>query len=197
MSPRIDPEERRKEIIQAALRCLIRDGYHATSMDAIVTESGLSKGTLYWHFKNKKDLFTALFETIMSEAVSGFVPLMKQALPPEQKIELFFSSLEMIQESNRDFLTLPINLMTDMLNDEDFLRRYREIIASLANETKIVIQQGIKEGVFRPVDAEELSWTLMAIYDGILLYILFRMPIHIKKQSRILADLVINGLKEI
>ncbi len=47
-------EERRNEILGAALEVFIEKGYDKASMDDIVRASGLSKGTLYWYFKNKK-----------------------------------------------------------------------------------------------------------------------------------------------
>ena len=43
--------ERRQQILSAAMTCFIAKGYHRATMDDIVVESGLSKGTLYWYFK--------------------------------------------------------------------------------------------------------------------------------------------------
>ena len=45
--PSASKEERRAQILQAALTCFARKGYHLTTMDDIVAESGLSKGSLY------------------------------------------------------------------------------------------------------------------------------------------------------
>jgi len=193
-SPRKATQERRQQIIAATQRCLLRDGYQATSMDNIVKEAGLSKGTLYWHFKNKKDLFLALFEEILRVAVSAFTPLLQQDLPPDQKIRLLFSSLSLLREENSALITLPLSLMTDLLIDDDFICRYREIITDLAIETQKIIEQGVELGIFRKVDAAETAWALMTMYDGELLYSLFSMPLDIHKQSQILSDLVLNGL---
>ena len=51
MPPRPDvSEERRGQIIEAALACFTRKGYANTTIDDIVAESGLSKGAIYWYF---------------------------------------------------------------------------------------------------------------------------------------------------
>jgi len=55
-------EERRSQILEAALRCFAHQGYHQTTMDDIVEESGLSKGTLYWYYESKKEIFLSVTE---------------------------------------------------------------------------------------------------------------------------------------
>ena len=54
------PEVRRAQILDAAQTCLARSGYHLTTMDDVVRESGLSKGSLYWHFDSKEDFDAAM-----------------------------------------------------------------------------------------------------------------------------------------
>jgi AcrR family transcriptional regulator len=50
------------DLLAAARKLFARDGYTATSLDAICEEVGASKGALYHHFKNKRDLFRAVYE---------------------------------------------------------------------------------------------------------------------------------------
>ncbi len=63
-------EERRAQILQAALTCFGENGYHASTMDDLVRAAGLSKGSLYWHFRSKEEVFLAVFDAF-SEALSG------------------------------------------------------------------------------------------------------------------------------
>jgi AcrR family transcriptional regulator len=51
---------RRKEIVEAAMRCFAVKGYQRTSMADIIDESGLSAGAIYGHFSGKKELFAAV-----------------------------------------------------------------------------------------------------------------------------------------
>jgi TetR/AcrR family transcriptional regulator, fatty acid metabolism regulator protein len=52
----------RQRILDAALLVFAREGYHAARMDAIAEAAGASKGSLYFHFPGKLDLFSALVE---------------------------------------------------------------------------------------------------------------------------------------
>lgn len=53
-------EARREQIIAAALRCFHRNGFHPTTMDDIVRESGLSAGAVYTYFSGKDELIVAV-----------------------------------------------------------------------------------------------------------------------------------------
>ncbi|HKA15040.1 MAG TPA: TetR/AcrR family transcriptional regulator [Myxococcota bacterium] len=53
-------DRRRDEILAAALRCFAREGFHRTTMQHIVAESGLSPGALYRYFAAKEDLIAAI-----------------------------------------------------------------------------------------------------------------------------------------
>jgi TetR/AcrR family transcriptional regulator, transcriptional repressor of aconitase len=53
-------ERRRRQIMDAALRCFARKGFHETSLQDVFGESGLSAGAVYRYFKSKNDLIRAI-----------------------------------------------------------------------------------------------------------------------------------------
>lgn len=55
-----DAEKTRLKIIEAALTLFSRNGYSTTTLGMIGTEAGYSRGPIYWHFKNKDDLYQAV-----------------------------------------------------------------------------------------------------------------------------------------
>lgn len=52
----------KEKILLAALRLFARDGYEAVSVSAIAGELGMTKGALYKHYKNKRDIFDSIVE---------------------------------------------------------------------------------------------------------------------------------------
>jgi AcrR family transcriptional regulator len=61
--PKVSPEHRaaqRQRILDAARRCFVRDGFHTTSMQDILTEAGLSAGGVYLYFKSKEEIVEAI-----------------------------------------------------------------------------------------------------------------------------------------
>jgi TetR/AcrR family transcriptional regulator, transcriptional repressor of aconitase len=77
--PRVSPEHRaaqRQRILDAARRCFVRDGFHATSIQDILAEAELSAGGVYVYFKSKEEIVEAIAgETvaIIVGALSGLL----------------------------------------------------------------------------------------------------------------------------
>lgn len=72
-------EARREQITAAMLRCVATEGFHRTTMAAVIAESGLSAGAVYHYFKNKQDLIRAIAET----AVGGIARVVEEAAVAE------------------------------------------------------------------------------------------------------------------
>jgi len=71
-------DSRRSEILEAALACFSRDGFHRTTMQDIVRQSGLSPGAIYNYFKSKKEIIEAVADKrqltekrVVMDAVKG------------------------------------------------------------------------------------------------------------------------------
>ncbi|RMX05632.1 TetR family transcriptional regulator [Corticibacter populi] len=56
--------ETRNQILDAAERLFQQQGVSRTSLQAIASEAGITRGAIYWHFKDKADLFNAMMERI-------------------------------------------------------------------------------------------------------------------------------------
>lgn len=62
-----EAEHTRAALLHAALEIFYRYGVAQASLQEIATTAGVTRGALYWHFKNKEDLFDALFQQFFSE----------------------------------------------------------------------------------------------------------------------------------
>jgi TetR/AcrR family transcriptional regulator, transcriptional repressor of aconitase len=62
-------DARRDQILSAARRCFLRDGFHATSMQDLFAEAGLSAGAVYRYFASKEDMIIAIAEENMLDIV--------------------------------------------------------------------------------------------------------------------------------
>lgn len=57
-----EARQTRQQLLDAALEVFWREGVTRATLQQIAAEAGLTRGALYWHFKNKEDLFDALYE---------------------------------------------------------------------------------------------------------------------------------------
>src|SRR5205814_8849938 len=98
--PKISPaheQQRREQILAAATACFARQGYHATSMDDVVRESGLSVGAIYSYFPSKEDLFLALSDDRADQTLTYLNDLFRRPGPMAEKtqeaVDYFFHML--------------------------------------------------------------------------------------------------------
>jgi TetR/AcrR family transcriptional regulator of autoinduction and epiphytic fitness len=58
------PRSKREQIVRAAVKIFLENGYKATSMNRVADEAGVIKATIYSHFKDKEQLFAAIIEEL-------------------------------------------------------------------------------------------------------------------------------------
>ncbi|KKK63479.1 hypothetical protein LCGC14_2993870 [marine sediment metagenome] len=80
--------DKRGQIVAAARKLFLENGYGATSMDAIADEANVSKRTVYSHFQNKENLFGALI-TVMCESMGGPRAALATDQPPEKVLTAY------------------------------------------------------------------------------------------------------------
>jgi TetR/AcrR family transcriptional regulator, repressor for uid operon len=76
--PKLKPDTqraRRENILDAALRCFARSGFHATTMQDICKEASVSPGAVYVYFASKEDLIAGLCERDRAEFAERFAVL--------------------------------------------------------------------------------------------------------------------------
>ena len=67
-----EAQKTRQHLLDAALEVFWRDGVTRASLQAIAQEAGVTRGALYWHFKNKEYLFETLFEQQYADFFAAF-----------------------------------------------------------------------------------------------------------------------------
>ncbi len=95
----------RLKIIEAARQSFLPRGVSRTSMEQIAAEAGVTRGAIYWHFANKKEIFTAMREQV-------FLPLIDR-MDENLQLENIDDPLEqLIQFLNGTIATLNESLET-------------------------------------------------------------------------------------
>lgn len=64
-------EDKRKKIIESALKLFEEKGYHSTKISDIVQDAGMAQGTFYLYFKSKEDMFRHVAEACLDEIVGA------------------------------------------------------------------------------------------------------------------------------
>jgi AcrR family transcriptional regulator len=189
-------EESRRKIMQAALEAFAETGYSQTSMDDIVKRSGLSKGTLYWHFKNKQELFLATIEMVMKKWDEQLANLAEADVSAEERIRTFFAGVGAFFAENKNLVGLMVDAFFQSYQMEEAQFIMKDIYARFVGHIERIIQQGIDNGEFRAVDPHMVAVSLMAGGDGVSFYILFEPDWDLSKALNTITDLILRGLRK-
>jgi len=91
---------KRDELVRKALQAFYRNGFHATGMDMLVAETGISKTSMYKHFRTKEDLILAVLR-LRDEEFRNWLYRRMDALattPRRQLIAMFDALAEWFEE---------------------------------------------------------------------------------------------------
>ena len=140
-----DPEVRKLEIIQAAENLFGQEGYTKTSVESIIQEVGIAKGTFYHYFKAKKDILEALVEQIGVEMQTHFNSIVEtKKLTSLQKLKLMLRGKEKQKITSSPVMKIIHKPENRELQEKLNIQSVKAIAPLLAQ----VLQQGKQEGVF-------------------------------------------------
>ncbi len=155
----------RTQILEAAAGVFAKNGYHRTRMDDIATAAGVAKGTLYYHFPGKSDLFRTLaiegLEMLLhetQEALDTMVPFVDQLRMALSRIIRLY--LEYDQLARIFFNELSSGLEPDVLADIEAVQA--RLLAFFAG----LIEEGNRYGTLHVADASLTAAGLVGMLDG-------------------------------
>ena len=172
--PKLKPEElesRRREIIDAARTCFLRNGFHQTTTDEICLEASITPGGLYHYFDSKEDLIAAVIRDSTLRTVQRLRAMIDEsddARSAFRQVMDFF--LQTMSDPDLDGITrLDIEIWGEALHDEKLLESSRESWALRRQWLETLIQRGVDEGLYsgEEVDPRGLSSLLLAIFIGL------------------------------
>jgi TetR/AcrR family transcriptional regulator, transcriptional repressor of aconitase len=161
--PKVSPEQlaaRRAEILDAARRAFARHGYEGATVKVLEAETGLSRGAIFHHFRDKDALFLALAEddaAQMAETVAahGLVQVMRD-----------------LQDRDAGWLGVQLEVRRRLRTDPDFAARWAEHQSAITGATTARLQRQRKAGVVRddvplPILVDFLRLALDGLVSGL------------------------------
>jgi AcrR family transcriptional regulator len=164
--PRVSQDQldaRRREILAGARTCFARHGYEGATVRRLEEQTGLSRGAIFHHFRDKESLFLAVAEddtAVMVETVArhGLVQVMRDLLEQAHSAEV------------PGWLGTQLEVSRRLRTDKDFAKRWAARSAAITEATRQRLARQREAGVLRPdVDVDTLAQFLELAYDGLVL----------------------------
>jgi AcrR family transcriptional regulator len=126
----------REELVDAAERLFSRQGFHATSIDAVAAEAGFTKGAVYSNFDSKEDLFFAVYERRVDRRVEEMEGALRDASTAGEAFERMAPGSEGRREPGDGWLAVFFEFWAHVLRHpeltERFAAQHRRVIEPVA-----------------------------------------------------------------
>jgi TetR/AcrR family transcriptional regulator, transcriptional repressor of aconitase len=171
--PRVSQDQldaRRQEILTAARAAFARYGYEGATVRRLEEQTGLSRGAIFHHFRDKDSLFLAVAEddaAAMVETVArnGLVQVMRDLLDQASSPE------------TTGWLGSQLEVSRRLRTDPAFAKRWAERSAAVAEATRSRLRRQRDAGVLRDdVPIDMLAQYLELAYDGLVLHLAMGRP---------------------
>ena len=171
MSPKVSEahlEQRRQQILDAAVTCFARRGFHEATLTDICEQAGLSRGAVYHYYKSKEEIIAAIRE----RSAGGYEPLLavldgrgRSLGGLAQFLRLAFESMT-APGSDREN-RLGVLLWAEALLNPRILEGQREVMSQLREPMSAAIVEAQRRGEIDPtLDAAHVGHVLVGAVLG-------------------------------
>jgi len=138
----------REHIINTAIELFREYGYHATGVDRIINEAGVSKKTLYTHFRSKEELLIAALRHYDGVFRNNFMRKVDQsAKSPQEKLLAIFDVAQDWFSQSKFFGCMYINIIGEYSQKispiRDICKQFKQLMRTYFEE--LCVQAGVKE----------------------------------------------------
>ena len=143
-------ERRKQDLLNIAYRMFIEKGYENTSVDDIITEAGIAKGTYYYYFESKEATLEAVIEMMIEKAeIVAKAALMNPVSIPQKLASVVYAF-----QPNKDEVVI-----TDVLERKENIVMHdkigKKIVEVAVPILSDIVREGIAQGIFACTNVEE------------------------------------------
>lgn len=153
-----EAQERKNEILDAAERLFREKGFDHTSTSDILSEVGIARGTLYYHFQSKEEIMDAVIERMLGQMLAEAKELVRhKEIPVLQRLTLAIRAMQ-INEDWGDALMKQIHKPQNALMHQKIQERLLAGMNPLLTE---LIEEGVTEGICHtdyPAEVVEMTF---------------------------------------
>lgn len=167
-------EDRREQIIDAALRVFAQKGYSNATNKDIAREAGITPGLIYYYFESKEALLYAILEARSPLKLMASFPPQALELPPEQFFPLLLRQVLAIVEGE-DMIGLLRVMIPELLHNPAMFALPVSLFPRLFGFLGIYVEAKIASGDIRPLD---VSLTVQTLVGSAMGFVLRRQLMH-------------------
>ncbi len=158
----IKKEIRKKELLNIAYKLFMTKGYENTSVDEIIAEAKIAKGTYYYYFESKEATLEKVIEMMIEEECKKANEILQSNLSVQEKILGIIISMRPNTEELK--IQEAINIPENIVMHQKINKKIIEVITPLLTE---VIEEGKKQNIFDCDNVKERIEIILIITNNL------------------------------
>jgi AcrR family transcriptional regulator len=192
----------REEILAAADRLFVEQGFHATSVDQIANAAGYTKGAVYSNFAAKEDLFFAVYERRMDRAVADLERTLEETADPAQWLQSVVEDTTSRRGRDDRWLSTFVEFWAHVIRRPALRERFAAIHARLEAPFVAALERHAqRRGVEPTIDPLQAHLAMSSMSIGLTLERLIRPDLVDAgtgpRISRLVLDEVVKGAADV
>ena len=183
----------KRKILEASMKLFAEKGYDATSIEEITATVGVAKGTLYYHFSSKEEIFNFLVEEGI-KLLQNSIDIKTSKLPNYiDKLKAIILIQIKIVVKYEDIITI---LLTQFLGKKARNQKCQKLVYEYINKIEEIVKEGIKKGQIKQGNSQAIASEIYGLICSSLVYKLRNNgQIEIMKLYKEFENTIIQGLK--
>jgi TetR/AcrR family transcriptional regulator len=179
------------EILRSAAAAFRRRGYHGASVEEIAVALKMTKGNLYYYFKNKEEILYFCHDYSLDILLDLTADVEREGRPPDEQLRRLIVAFVhlIIDELHGTALTMDLQALSPRL-----LRRIVAKRDRFDRGIRRTLQQGVEQGLFSPGDPKLLSFAILGAVNWIPRWFDPKGPATSDQIGQAFADYLITGL---
>ena len=188
-------DQRREQILSAALDVVVEKGYEKSRMDDIVRVSGLSKGAIYWYYKSKKEVYLSLVNHWVFKYSATLNHIVEEDLPAADQLRALFQFFVNQYQTNPQPFKAMMEFWSLAARDADVRIKMQKVYTEFLNLIENILAKGVESGEFDPLDTKIAALSIVVNIEGIFWFAIFDVPgVSAPEYIDTISNFILTGL---
>jgi len=181
----------KKLIFEAAIKSFSQKGYHKSTMDEIAETAGVAKGTLYYHFKSKEDIFRFIIDEGLKMIEDEIIDKTKHLDNPIEKLRMVCKvQLDLVIKYIEFFKTI----LSQMWGDEERQNQLREILNRYFRLIEGYLQEAADAGLIDGSDIKVKAFNFFGVMASTVVYSLIHKDMDTNDMIEETIEFMMRGI---
>jgi len=202
MTPKVvDKKEKRKAILNAAMKVFARQGVSNTKIDDIALEAGIGKGTFYEYFKSKSEIISEAFQHLMEQIESEVAKKLYKIPDPVEKIRcLIITWIEVLEKSHIETMEIMLDFWAEGIRHKDYQKEVLFDLKKMYDEYRVFIAAMLVEGIrnkqIKNIDPGITASFILGALDGMMIqWFMDKSIFELSEAAETVCDIIFEGIK--